>query len=125
MLCVARTTEALHNVLCVRGRRKDEGGTRVEDSGASSKTGTSTIDRDGVYCTLPESLRVDVGDSNKGVCDELGSVKPTKGDFSIIELISETRNLKGGDCRLDELVCCQRFHGSKNFLLGQCLCRRV
>lgn len=117
LLCVARTAEALHQFLCVRGRRKDEGGTGIEDGGASSETGIGSIGRDGVHCTLPESLRVDVGDSNKGVCDKLGGVKSTKGDLSIIELISKTRDLEGGDRRLDELVYCQRFDWSKNFLL--------
>ena len=117
LLCVASAAEALHHLLCIRRGHQNQGGTGVEDGGATSKTGTSTIDRDGVHRTFPESLCVGVGDSNKGICDELGGIKPTKGYFSIIELISKTWDLEGGNRRLDELVCCERFDWSKNFLL--------
>ena len=73
----------------------DEGGAGVEDSSAAFEARVLAINGDGSQVTFPESLRVDVVEGNESLSVELGRVKTTEGDLTVVLLVLETRDLVG------------------------------
>lgn len=104
--------------LSISLRSDDEGGAGVKDGSAALETRVLAINGE-VHGALPEALLVDVVEGDESVGVELGRVETTKGDFTIVLAIGETRDLVGGDSILDEVVLCQRLDGSEGLLLGQ------
>jgi hypothetical protein len=74
-----RTRDGVVDRICVSLGRDDQRCAGIEDSGASGQSEIIPVDGDGIDCSLPEAVRVDVGEANKCLGIEFGRVKPSGG----------------------------------------------
>lgn len=103
----------------------DEGSAGVEDGSAAGKSEILAVGGEGVDGGLPEAFGVDVGERSERGSVELGGVETAEGDFTIVCLIGETRDLEGGCGRVNEAGRSKGFNGGRCLLLGQGLVKKI
>ena len=104
--------------LGVISRSKDEGGTSVEDSATALESEIRIINGNGEV-GLPETVLVDVIEGNEGLGVELGLVKTSECNLSIIETVGNSRNLVRRDGLFDQSMLRKRLDGGRDTLVGK------
>lgn len=95
----------------------DEGGAGVEDGSAAGESEILAVGGEGVDGCFPEAFGVDVGERGERGSVELGGVETAEGDFTVVFLIGETRDLEGGCGGVDEAGGSEGFNGGGSLLL--------
>lgn len=96
----------------------NKSGTSVEDGSAAAESGALAVDGNRSHGAFPESLLIDIREGDQGCRIKLRGIKTTKGNFTIVLLVSNPGDLVGGDSIRDETVLSEGFHGCESFLLG-------
>ena len=97
----------------------DDSGACVEDGAERFGVDGFTVNSDGVHLRLPKPIVGDVVECDKGFGIEFGSVKPAKGDLSIVLLVGKTGDLVGDYRVFDETLRSERFDRGENALVGE------
>ena len=104
--------------LGVISRSKDEGGTGVEDGATALESEIRAINGNGEF-GLPETVLVDVLEGDEGFGVELGLVKTSKCNLSIIETVGNSGNLVRRDGLFDQSMLRKRLDGGRDTLVGK------